>query len=101
MKTTVQIMYWHDIPIQVKAKKGRARLSKELSERFQIAIDRAAMAAGLVGSEAYTEQFYWTEPVVKNGELEEVVEAVASDLERRFEQIDWQKTARLLKEKQA
>ena len=41
-----QILYWHDIPLQVKAQVGRTRSSKPLSERFQVAVDNASMEAG-------------------------------------------------------
>ena len=41
-----QILYWHDIPVQVRAREGRKRLNKPLSERFQVAIDHAAMEIG-------------------------------------------------------
>ena len=59
---TYQVLYWSDIPVQVRANEGRDRASKPLSDRFQEAVDAAAMAAGLIGSDAYTEQFRWSEP---------------------------------------
>ena len=53
---TYQILYWHDIPVQVRAKDVGGRAGAELPARFQEAIDQAAMAAGLIGSDEYTEQ---------------------------------------------
>jgi len=90
---TYQILYWHDIPVQVKAKAGRQRASQPLSDRFQDAIDRAAMAAGLVGSDEYTDAFQWSEPKERDGTAESVAAAVAAELEARYPRIDWQKTA--------
>ncbi|MDJ0752545.1 MAG: virulence factor [Ardenticatenaceae bacterium] len=99
MKTTLQIMYWSDIPVQVKTKRGRARLSKELPKRFQIAVDKAAMEAGLIGSDDYTDQFHWSDPVVKEGDLETVAQRAIEDLDRQYKKIDWHNTVKLLKER--
>lgn len=49
----IQVVYWRDIPAQVKARHGRERLARPLSSRFQVAIDAAAMHAGMGGSDAY------------------------------------------------
>lgn len=94
--TTVQIMYWHDIPVQVKAREGRKRHSVELAQRFQVAIDNAAMQAGLTGSEAYIETFRWGEPEERPGSAEEVAAAVAAEIEAQYPVIDWRKTAAAL-----
>ena len=51
------VISWRDIPAQVVARSGRTRASIELPDRFQIAIDRAAMNAGLFGSDAYLEEW--------------------------------------------
>ena len=53
MSTKYQIVFWRDIPAQVKMKVGRKRMSKPLSDRFPVAIDEAAMRAGLTGSDDY------------------------------------------------
>ncbi|MEJ2750941.1 MAG: virulence factor [Anaerolineae bacterium] len=90
---TYQILYWHDIPVQVKAKAGRDRVSKPLSNRFQVAIDNAAMAAGLMGSDEYTDLFKWSEAQERDGTAEAVSTAVAAELEARYEKIDWRATA--------
>ena len=45
--------YWRDIPSQVIAKKGRTASKVRLGQRFQEAIDRAAMRAGKGSSDAY------------------------------------------------
>ena len=39
----VTIVYWRDIPAQVIVGKGRRGAKKPLPERFEQAIDRAAM----------------------------------------------------------
>jgi hypothetical protein len=47
------VIWWRDIPAQVTAKEGRSTARAQLSERFQEAIDAAAMRAGLIGTDAY------------------------------------------------
>jgi hypothetical protein len=47
------VIWWRDIPAQVTAKEGRATARVQLSDRFQEAIDAAAMRAGLIGTDAY------------------------------------------------
>ena len=91
--TTYQIMYWHDIPVQVRAGGRRDRVSVELPPRFQVAVDNAAMAAGLTGTDAYLEGFAWAEPQEREGSPAEVAAAVAAELEAQHATIDWRATA--------
>lgn len=58
MTSTLTVIGWRDIPAQVVAARGREKARVELSARFQSAIDRAAMQAGLIGTDEYLEQ--WT-----------------------------------------
>ena len=94
---TYQILYWADIPVQVRASEGRVRASAPLAGRFQEAVDAAAMAAGLVGSDAYTEQFHWTAAEERAGSPREVAAAVAAEVEAGYVAIDWRATAEALR----
>ncbi len=60
MPAELTVISWRDIPAQVVARSGRTRASVELPSRFQVAIDRAAMNAGLFGSDAYLEEWQRT-----------------------------------------
>ena len=52
------MIWWRDIPAQVVASAGRRVKAKaELPERFQEAIDAAAMRAGLIGTDSYLEEW--------------------------------------------
>ena len=93
----VQILYWHDIPLQVRAGGRQQRVSRELPDRFQVAIDNAAMAAGLIGTDAYLDGFHWREGEEREGSPTEVVAAVIAEIENRYPIVDWQKTAKQLK----
>ena len=94
---TYQILYWADIPVQVKASEGRNRASAALSDRFQEAVDAAAMAAGMVGSDAYTEQFHWSDAQERAGSPREVAAAVAAETEAEYADLDWRGTAEALR----
>ncbi|HVR32981.1 MAG TPA: virulence factor [Acidimicrobiia bacterium] len=58
MTARLTVIGWRDIPAQVVASRGRDKVRIELSARFQTAIDRAAMHAGMIGTDEYLEQ--WT-----------------------------------------
>jgi hypothetical protein len=47
------VVSWRDIPAQVLVKAGRRTARRPLRDRFQEAIDRAAMRAGLRDTDAY------------------------------------------------
>ena len=51
------VISWRDIPAQVTAGMGRGAARVQLPERFQEAIDAAAMRAGLIGTDAYLEEW--------------------------------------------
>jgi len=56
MAPELTVISWRDIPLQLLAKDGRRSARALLSDRFQEAVDAAAMVAGLIGSDDYTEQ---------------------------------------------
>lgn len=51
--TQITVVYWRDIPAQVICGSGRRAAKVQLSERFEQAIDRAAMRSGAAGTDAY------------------------------------------------
>jgi hypothetical protein len=57
MRATLTVIYWRDIPAQVTAKGTTASARAQLSDRFQTAIDAAAMKAGLVDMGLYLEEW--------------------------------------------
>jgi hypothetical protein len=51
------VISWRDIPAQVNAQAGRRRHQVVLDERFQQAIDRAAIVAGKTTAQDYVEEW--------------------------------------------
>ena len=86
MSLSLTIVYWRDIPAQVVAREGRRGRTarRELSARFQEAIDRAAMRAGLAGSDAYLAEWRRGEPRPARGEPEAEADALARRIENEF-----------------
>lgn len=84
MTTSYQIIYWRDIPAQVKAKAGRERSGRQLAKRFGVAIDEAAMRAGLTGSDDYLGQWRTGEAQEREGDPAEVAAAVAAEVEAAY-----------------
>jgi Virulence factor len=78
------IIRWRQIPAQVVARNGRETAKRELSARFQVAIDRAAMYAGLFGTDEYLAE--WVRESRPCGEdLEAEVDAEAARLESELD----------------
>ena len=48
------VITWRDIPLQVVARDGKASARGLLPDRFQEAVDAAAMGQGMIGSDEYT-----------------------------------------------
>ncbi len=61
------IVYWRDIPAQVIVKAGRQAAKRQLDERFEKAIDRAAMRADLKDTDSYLSEWRRAEPVTCGG----------------------------------
>jgi hypothetical protein len=76
-------VYWREIPAQVIAKRGRETAKVQLSHRFQVAIDRAAMRAGKGSSDKYLEDWRRQSRVCGN-ELQQEASAEAERLEAAF-----------------
>ena len=69
------IVMWRDIPAQVIVKQGRTSAKRPLEERFEKAVDKAAMRAGLYGSDGYLQE--WRRDTTPCGDDLEAVLAVS------------------------
>ncbi len=80
----VTIVYWRDIPAQVIVGKGRRASKVPLPERFEQAIDRAAMVSGARDSDAYLAEWRRGTPVEAAGDAEEIAAAEAARLDAEY-----------------
>lgn len=77
----ITIVYWRDIPAQVIAGKGRRGVKRPLPERFEQAIDRAAMKSGAAGTDDYLAE--WRKAPA--GEVEGPDDAAADHVAARLD----------------
>lgn len=79
------IVYWRDIPAQVIVKQGRKNVAKrELGDRFQQAIDKAAMRGKAADTDAYLAEWRRGEPTPCGDDLEAEAEAAEARLEVEY-----------------
>ena len=81
----ITIVSWRDIPAQVIVGKGRSAAKVPLPERFEQAIDRAAMKAGVTGTDGYLAEWRKGEPEARDGEPEDIARAEAARLEAEYD----------------
>ena len=80
----VTVVYWRDIPAQVIVGRGRRGHKAPLPERFEQAIDRAAMKVGAAGTDAYLSEWRRAAPYEVEGEPEAVARAEAGRLDAEY-----------------
>ncbi|SHJ19798.1 virulence factor [Wenxinia saemankumensis] len=83
--TDITIVYWRDIPAQVIAGKGRRAAKVQLTERFEQAIDRAAMKVGARDADAYLAEWRKVPSGAVEDEAESAAQAVAERLESEYD----------------
>lgn len=76
-----QILYWQEIPSQVRAEEGADEIKFELHESFAEKIDEVATERGLTGTDDYLEHWKWGDWQEREGSAQEVAEAVKRELE--------------------
>ena len=82
----ITIVYWRDIPAQVIVGKGRKAAKIQLPERFEQAIDRAAMKSGADQTDDYLAE--WRKDVIdtREGDPQSLAEAEAARLVEEYDQ---------------
>ncbi len=76
-----QITYWRDIPSLVATRDGDETAKKSLPQRFQEAIDEAAMRLDAADAEAYMEGWRRGDWIEVEGSPADLVDRIARDLE--------------------
>jgi hypothetical protein len=80
------VVYWRDIPAQVIVKRGRVTAKRQLTERFEKAIDRAAMRANLRDTDSYLAEWRRADPVDCGEDLEAEAATAAERLESEYDE---------------
>lgn len=95
----VQVLYWHGIPSQVRARDENGRVSKKLPDRFMEAVDKAAMIANHTDSDLYSEGFQWGDWEERDGSADDVADALVAELDQQYPEIDFRTVGQGLKGK--
>ena len=86
MNYTYQIVYWRDIPAQLRIRSGDQRFSRSLDQRFQEAIDSAAMTAGKTSTDDYLEDWRNSEWLSATGDEDPArfADALVTEIESQY-----------------
>ena len=80
---TYKVLYWQEVPSQIKVEGDDDDVTLQMPERFQERIDRLAAERGLSGSDDYLAQWQWSEETERDGTAQDVAEAVRAELEAK------------------
>ena len=80
---TYKILYWQEVPTQVKVDDGIDDVTVQLDGRFMEHIDRLAAMRGLQDADDYLAQWKWSDEQEREGTAEEVAEALKTELEAK------------------
>jgi len=80
---TFKILYWQQIPTQIKAEDEREDVNVMLDERFIKQIDVLAAKLGLQSADDYLAQWRWSEEEEREGSARQVADALKAELEAK------------------
>jgi hypothetical protein len=83
---TYKVLYWQEIPSQIKAEDDMDDVTVPMPDRFQERIDLMAARRRLQDADSYLAQWKWSEEEDREGSAEEVAAAVMAELEAKA---DW------------
>ena len=80
---TYKILYWQEIPSQIKTEDDSDDVTLPLDGKFMELIDSMAAKRGLTSADDYLAQWKWSEEEEREGSAREVAEAVKAELEAK------------------
>jgi hypothetical protein len=78
-----QILFWQDIPAQIKVWDDFDEFKIELSSKFISRIDQAAKEQELISEDDYLSQWRWGEEIEYPGSAQEAGELIRKELEEK------------------
>ena len=81
--TTYKILFWQEIPTQIKAEDESDDVTVALDGKFMARVDILAAKRGLQSSDDYLAQWKWSEEEEREGSAREVAEALKAELEAK------------------
>ena len=78
---TYRILYWQEVPSQIRAEDENGDVSLPLPQKFMVRIDALATERGLEGADDYLAQWRWSEEEQREGSAQDVAQAICRELE--------------------
>jgi hypothetical protein len=76
-----QVLYWQDLPSQLKAWDDHDEVRLELGPEFVARIDASAQAKGLTSADDYLAQWRWSDEEERDGTAQEVADVLKKQFE--------------------
>lgn len=80
---TYRILYWQEIPTQIKVEDEIDDVTVMLDEKFMKQVDILAVQRGLQAADDFLAQWKWSEEEERDGSAQEVAEALKAELEAK------------------
>jgi hypothetical protein len=80
---TYKILYWKDIPTQIRAEDELDDVTAILDDRFMRLVDAQAMKDGVTETDAFLAAWHWSEEEEREGSASEVAATVKAEIEAR------------------
>ncbi|MFZ0395396.1 MAG: virulence factor [Terracidiphilus sp.] len=78
-----KILYWQEIPTQIRVEDEFDDVTVMLDERFMKLVDAQAMKLGLEDADAYLAEWKWSAEEERNGSAYEVAEILKAEIEAK------------------
>lgn len=78
-----KILYWQEIPTQIRAEDDEDDVTLELDGRFLRQVDILAAKRGLQAADDYLAQWKWSDEADREGSARAVAEALKAELEAK------------------
>jgi len=78
-----KILYWQEIPTQIKAEDDSDDVTVMLDGRFMAQVDILAARRGLQSADDYLAQWKWSEEEDRDGSAQQVADALKAELEAK------------------
>ena len=78
-----KILYWQEIPTQIKAEDDSDDVTVMLDSRFMAQVDILAARRGLQSADDYLAQWKWSEEEDRDGSAQQVADALKAELEAK------------------
>ncbi len=80
---TYKILYWKEIPTQIKVEDESDTLTVVLDDRFMALVDAQAMKDGSTDSDAFLAAWHWGDEEEREGSAQDVAAALKAEIEAK------------------